>query len=110
MWVSLGLWHNYKQATLEIYKTYALTFIAPLFHVLFPGTTFYLKPKLVHAATILTYMRLSYKYWSADLKKLANMEDLPPASRAHVDNLHILMEFFLPTVSHMCMKHEFVKT
>ena len=99
VFVSLGLWHTYKQANLKIYLKYAPTVMAPLFHFLFPGTKFYPKPRLVQVVTMLTYIRLSYRSWRKTLQQM--MQDLlsvPEASRNQVQNLHWLCEWFIPVV------------
>jgi hypothetical protein len=100
VFVSLGLWHTYKQANLKIYQKYASTVMAPLFHFLFPGTKFYIKPRLVQVVTMFTYIRLSYRSWRKSLQSM--MHDLlsvPEPSRTQVQNLHWLCEWFIPLVT-----------
>ena len=63
VFLALGLWHNFKQASLLIWKQFALDFIGPAFHCLFPGREMYIQHKLVQVTTIFTYMRLSYPSW-----------------------------------------------
>ena len=41
VFLALGLWHNFKQASLLIWKQFALDFIGPAFHCLFPGREMY---------------------------------------------------------------------
>jgi hypothetical protein len=97
--VSLGLWHNYKQACLLVYRKFANWFFAPLFHELWPVDTFYPKAKIPQITTIFTYMRLSYPTWRPKLDQFLAQIIIPPASLNHAKNLKALMEFFIPTVS-----------
>lgn len=98
VFLALGLWHNFKQASLLIWKTFALDFIGPAYHCLFPGRDMYMQPKLVHITTILTYLRLSYPRWRQTLLQLHANKDLHATSVNHVNNLTMLMEFLIPTV------------
>ena len=98
VFLALGLWHNFKQASLLLWKKYALDFIGPAYHCLFPGRDMYMNPKLVHVTTIFTYLRLSYPKWRDVLLGLRTKSDLPPSSANHLHNLTMLMEFFIPTV------------
>lgn len=98
VFLALGLWHNFKQASLLVWKAFALTFIGPAYHCLFPGRDMYMQPKLVHITTILTMIRLSYPAWHGVLQRLRDRRDLPEVSVNHVHNLSMLLEFFIPTV------------
>jgi hypothetical protein len=98
VFLALGLWHNFKQASLLVWKAFALTFIGPAYHCLFPGRDMYMQPKLVHVTTILTMIRLSYPAWHGVLQGLRGRRNLPESSVNHVHNLCMLLEFFIPTV------------
>ena len=98
VFLALGLWHNFKQASLILWKRYALDFIGPAYHCLFPGRDMYMNPRLVHVTTMFTYLRLSYPRWRDALHSLRTKPDLPPSSVNHLHNLTMLMEFFIPTV------------
>jgi hypothetical protein len=102
VFLALGLWHNFKQASLLIWKRFALDFIGPAFHCLFPGRDMYIQPKLANVTTILTFMRLSYPSWRKDLMDLRDRPDLPDQSANHVHNLTMLMDFLIPTVRDVC--------
>ena len=103
VFISLGLWHTYKQANLKVYQKYALTVFGPFFHHLFPGTKFFPKPRLVQVVTTFTYIRLSYKRWRGQLK--AMQDDLLSVPRTQVQNLHWLCEWFIPLVQTSANKH-----
>lgn len=98
VFLALGLWHNFKQASLLIWKKFALDFIGPAYHCLFPGRDMYMHPRLAHITTILTYLRMSYPKWREKLLQFRLDPELPPSSENHVHNLTMLMEFFIPTV------------
>ena len=95
----LGLWHNFKQASLLVWKKFALDFIGPAYHCLFPGRDMYIQPKLAQITTILTFIRLSYEGWRQELLDLLARKDVPDSSVNHIFNLAMLMEFFIPTVA-----------
>jgi hypothetical protein len=96
--VSLGLWHNYKHANLLIYKFFARSFFAPLFHSIWPGVTFYATGKLTQISQIFTWLRMSYPSWKDALEEVVRDRETPRNSRGHARNIQLLMEFFTPTV------------
>ena len=99
VFISLGLWHTYKQANLKVYQKYAFTVCGPFFHHLFPGTKFFPKPRLVQVVTMFTYIRLSYKRWRPQLQAMNDdLLSVPMASRTQVQNMHWLCEWFIPLV------------
>jgi hypothetical protein len=102
VFLALGFWHNFKQASLLVWKKFALDFIGPAYHCLFPGRDMYLQPKLVQITTILTFIRLSYEGWRRELLDLMARENVPDSSVNHIHNLAMLMEFFIPTVTLAC--------
>ena len=98
--VTLSPWHNYKQACLLIFRKFGRTFIARVFHSLFPKQAFKPKPKrLSSVLTILQWLRISYPKWRHELEDLIassdNMEDAMPV---HAVNLQLMMTFFIPVV------------
>jgi hypothetical protein len=101
---SLAWWHNYKWATYRIMSVFAVDFIAPLFHNLFPDRSFDVKKMSVPAATaILSYIRLSYKSVKPDLDAaIALGNSVNPTFMVLLLNLRDLFEFFIPVVS-MCV-------
>ena len=104
--ITLGLWHNFKQASIILWRRFSLDFIGPLFHHMFPGVQFFAQnPKLVHVTTMLTYIRMSYPSWKDDLQNLRTDRTLHRSSRAHVHNLTALVEFFIPTVPFVVVSH-----
>lgn len=105
VFISLGLWHTYKQANLKVYQKYALTVCGPFFHHLFPGTKFFPKPRLVQVVTMFTYIRLSYKRWRAQLQ--AMNDDLlcpngePDASPEHALVMRVVHSIGTAVIAHI---------
>ena len=97
--VFMGLWHPYKQATILIWRRFATSIIAPLFHHLYPGSSFFTKPKtLTQATTLLTCMRLAYESVKDDIHETLLDYNLDQGHRALAQNLVDVCEFFIPVV------------
>ena len=102
--VFLELWHNYKQATLDVYKKFSAVFLAPMWHDLFPSRFFpehnpALKRSvpLATAATTLTWVRLAWRYFKKDWEEaMAQVTDL--GARQMLLNLRDLCLYFIPLV------------
>jgi hypothetical protein len=102
--VSLAWWHNYKWASARIFNIFGPDFIGPLFHSIFPDRACHVN-KMSHPAitTILSYMRISYPQFRATLlAAISGQNDLLPRSRALLQNLYSLLEYFIPVVSVLC--------
>lgn len=97
---SLAWWHNYKWATYRIITVFAVDFIGPLFHNLFPDRTFNVKQMSVPSATaILSYIRLSYPAVKPDLDAaIALGNTVKPSQMILLKNMRDLFEYFIPTV------------
>ena len=96
----LAWWHNYKWATYRIITVFAVDFIGPLFHNLFPDRTFNVKQMSVPSATaILSYIRLSYPAVNGDLDAaIALGNTVKPSQMILLKNMRDLFEYFIPTV------------
>ena len=94
----MGVWHVYKQASIQVYRLASAHFMAPFFHHHFPDRKFFLVPRLRSITYRLSLVRLSYDHWRKDLR-LALAADLPAGDRQHLRNLQHLVEFFIPLVS-----------
>ena len=100
--VFLGFWHTYKQLCLLFFKCFANTFIAPLFHHLYPSTEFFVKPKLLSSiVAMMSTIRLSYPLFKDYLDEV--LEDkvgkLDESSKILLLNLKSMVVFFIPAVS-----------
>ena len=97
--VNLAWWHTYKHASLLIWRRFAATIFAPLWHNLYPSAIFPIKPsRLVGVTTHLMYMFLAYPQFKAELDALEN-EDLQPRLNTFRKDLVFLMEFAIPVVT-----------
>ena len=98
---SLAWWHNYKWATYRIMSVFAVDFIAPLFHTLFPDRNFSVKMMSVPSCTaILSYIRLSYPKVKPELDAaILQGNTVHPKQMILLLNLRDLFEYFIPTVS-----------
>lgn len=98
--LTLGWWHNFKQASFKVYEAYANEFFAPLLHFFHPSSRFYVKPKFLSIVqTVFTQVRLAYPNVKDELADLLMDDGLTPATRQYARNLHDLCEFFIPAVS-----------
>lgn len=102
----MGVWHIYKQASIQVYRLAGAHFLAPFFHHSFPDRKFYAVPKLRSITYRLSLVRLSYPYWRKTLR-LALQDDLPVADRQHLRNLKLLVEYFIPLVCFLCLSMSF---
>ena len=97
--VSLGLWHNYKQANMLLFGRLADSWFAGCFHALFPNKAFYPRPRHLSAiVTLFTYVRLAYPSIKHQLEQSLSRDDLPNAHRNMLLNLQVTCEFFIPVV------------
>jgi hypothetical protein len=104
--LSLAWWHNYKWATKQIVRVFAIDFIIPLFHHLFPDRGFAID-KISHTSlvTYLSYIRLSYDSFRPDLTAALARPDLTVIQRTQLTNLQDLCEFFIPVVTCIYMSY-----
>ena len=100
--VQLGIWHTYKQANAVVWSHWSSTIFAPLSYDLVGNANFKQKPRLKTIATFLTYVRLAYPAFKANLdsalKKMKRRGDNRVAM-SHLRDLKKLVEFFIPVVS-----------
>ena len=96
--VNLAWWHNYKHASLLIWRRFAPTIFGPLWHTLYPNSIFPIKPsRLTGVTTHLMYLFYAYPKIKAKLDELAN-QDLAPRFDALRADLVFLFEFAIPVV------------
>ena len=97
--VNLAWWHTYKHASLLIWKRFAKTISAPMWHELYPNSIFPINPsRLVGVTTHLMYLFLAYPKFKADLDRLKEL-DLAPRFEAFRKDLVFLFEFAIPVVT-----------
>jgi hypothetical protein len=96
--VNLAWWHNYKHASLLIWRRFAAPLFGPMWHHLYPKSIFQIKPARLTGVTIhLMYMFYAYPHIKANLDALAK-EDLAPRFEALRADLVFLFEFAIPVV------------
>jgi hypothetical protein len=100
--VFLGFWHTYKILCQLLFKCFANTFIAPLFHHLYPSTEFFVKPKrLTSIVALMSTIRLSYPLFKDYLEEVLKdkVGKLDESSKLLLLNLKAMVVFFIPAVS-----------
>lgn len=100
--VTLGTWHPYKQANTLIWHHWAARVFAPLFHDLIPQSKFHLSARLVSITAHLSYVRLAYPMFKAELTEAINFctdKGNRIVELSHLQDLKNLCEFFIPVVS-----------
>jgi hypothetical protein len=100
---NLAWWHNYKHASLLIWKRFATTIIAPLWHELYPNSIFPIQPaRLTGVTTHLMYLFLAYPNFKQQLEALDDEDvDLTPRYQAMKEDLVFLFEFAIPVVLYL---------
>ena len=97
--VNLAWWHTFKHMCNAVWRAFANTLFAPMWHDLYPGSKFYPTAhspldQVVHFCHLMT----AYPNFRDTLHQLAAMPGLTPASATAAKNLVFLFEFALPTV------------
>jgi hypothetical protein len=105
----LEFWHSFKMAYQMVFRSFADSIFAPLFHSACPADIFFKKPKrLIQMQE--ACLRLQLAYWRPDIQKqmqeLMEMKEADTvekqktldAQRQIALNLKDLMEWFLPVV------------
>ena len=97
--LTLGLWHNYKQASLKVYETFLSLFFIRMYFHLVPQHDFYRKTALINVVHALSLVRLAYPEFKAELDAALKMPDVVGEPFMNVlQNLRDLCTFFIPVV------------
>jgi hypothetical protein len=97
--VNLAWWHSFKHGVASIWRSYAKTIWAPLWHRLYPGSTFYAKARSPQEATMhLLYMARAYKTFRPRLMAALLNPDVSEAGKAMLNNILFLNEYAIPAV------------
>ena len=83
-----------------LYKCYAKSVFAYVFHELWPSQNFRVRPKyLGSVVTMMQYLRISYSRWKDMYEALvATKDQLEYDMRTVVENIEILIKFYIPSV------------
>ena len=101
--INLAWWHTFKHCGFQIWKRFAATLWAPLWHHLYPSTSFFVKPSsFASIQSNLQCLLLSYPKWKNLLKiQLDRTLDIRGETRIALLDLQFLLEFAIPSVRHM---------
>jgi hypothetical protein len=103
--VGLAWWHSYKHAVGSIWKAFANTIWAPLWHRLYPGAKFYAKTRSPQEPSMhFLYMMKVYHLFKEDLLAALADPGVSKDGRALLENIKFLCEFALPVVT-LIMHH-----
>ena len=96
---NLAYWHSYKQATKMIWKAFANTIWARMWHRMYPGSKFkVINPSPQEAAMHMVYMARAYPYFKSELEAAITEGSADEAGKAMLLNIQFLCEFAIPSV------------
>ena len=97
--LSLAWWHSMKHAVHQVWKFFALSLWAPMWHHLYPGSLFLIKGKSPQdEISHLLYAAHAYPAIAEDLHGLLTDRTLSQGNLAMVKDLIFLFEFAIPSV------------
>ena len=97
---NLAYWHSFKQATKMIWKGFANTIWARMWHRMYPGSKFnVINPSPQEAAMHMVYMARAYPVFKAELEAAITEGSADEAGKAMLLNIQFLCEFAIPAVS-----------
>ena len=109
---NLAYWHSYKQATKMIWKAFANTIWARMWHRMYPGSKFkVINPSPQEAAMHMVYMARAYPYFKSELEAAITEGSADVAGKAMLLNIQFLCELAIPSVfplpicSHVKISH-----
>ena len=105
--LNFAWWHTFKHACFMIWKYYAKVLWAPMWHHLYPATSFFVKPSSF--ASIQAHLQcvlLSYPRWKDQLQTVLD-GDVDGEARVALMDLQFLIEFAIPAVNflHFTLLH-----
>ena len=96
---NLAYWHSFKQATKMIWKGFANTIWARLWHRMYPGSKFNcINPSPQEAAMHMVYMARAYPDFKTELEAAIAEGSADEAGKAMLLNIQFLCEFAIPAV------------
>ena len=96
---NLAYWHSYKQATKMIWKGFANTIWARLWHRMYPGSKFnVINPSPQEASVRMVYMARAYPSFKTELEAAIAEGSADEAGKAMLLNIQFMCEFAIPAV------------
>lgn len=94
----MGLWHILKQLQLEVWKLGSRFLFGPLFHNLFPGQAFNVKPRHIFLTWIMSVVRLAHRQFSDQIVHTLQHYAMDPKTIRYLENVRLILEYFIPVV------------
>ena len=99
MSVNLAWWHNFKQVSKSIWRAFANTIWAPLWHRLYPSSKFSPNPHSPQEPALhFLFMARAYPSFKDDLNEALEDNQVGEVGKAMLENIKLLCEFVIPTV------------
>ena len=99
MSVNLAWWHNFKQVTKTIWRSFANTIWAPLWHRLYPSSKFSPNPHSPQEPALhFLFMARAYPSFKDELQEALDDNQVGAVGKAMLSNIQFLCEFAIPTV------------
>jgi hypothetical protein len=103
MSINLAWWHNFKQVTKTIWRSFANTIWAPLWHRLYPSSKFSPNPHSPQEPALhFLFMARAYPSFKDELNEALDDNQVGPVGKAMLQNIKFLCEFAIPTVRSHC--------
>jgi hypothetical protein len=97
--VNLAWWHTFKHVSLLLWRKFAATVWAPLFHDLFPGTQFFADNKNLSAVLgLFQCMQLAYSSLFAQVREDVADLRIRKERREALREILFVCDFAIPTV------------
>ena len=103
---TMAWWHTYKHALMRLWQVFARDVFAPLFHHLYPGHQFFVKPSSLPSIMVhMIYLVMSYPSVKKNIQVLLNDSSLGPSEAAMVADLQYLLSVAIPVVPIFALLH-----
>ena len=99
MSINLAWWHNFKQVTKTIWRAFANTIWAPMWHRLYPSSKFSPNPHSPQEPALdFLFMARAYPSFKNDLNEALEDNQVGKVGKSMLQNIKFLCEFAIPTV------------
>lgn len=98
---TLAWWHNFKHGVHRLWKLFANTVFAPLWHHLYPGHAFYIQPSSLSSIVLhLVYLHQVFPSVAQQISDAMAWPNTDPAHIKWLQDVQFLMDVAIPVVSH----------